>query len=54
VKETFLARPRHSLEDNIKMDLKFIGRRIVNRIHLVQDRDWCQTTVNTEMNLQAL
>jgi hypothetical protein len=30
VKETSLARPRHNLEDNIKMDLKYIGRRIVN------------------------
>jgi len=39
VKGTSLARPRHNLEDNIKMDLKYIGRRIVNRIHLVQDRD---------------
>jgi hypothetical protein len=39
VKETSLARPRHNLEDNIKMDLKYIGRRIVNWIHLVKDRD---------------
>jgi hypothetical protein len=39
MKETSLARPRHNLEDNIKMDLKYIGRRIVNRIRLVQDRD---------------
>jgi len=39
VKETSLARQRHNLEDNIKMDLKYAGRRIVNRIHLVQGRD---------------
>jgi hypothetical protein len=39
VKETPLARPRHNLEDNIKMDLKYIGKRIVNWIHLIQDKD---------------
>jgi len=34
-----LGRPRHSWEDNIRLDLREIGKRCVDRIHLAQDRD---------------
>jgi hypothetical protein len=34
-----LGKPRRRWEDNIRMDLREIGWEIVNRIHLVQDRD---------------
>jgi hypothetical protein len=40
VKETYIFEDLGiTLEDNIKMDLKEIGTRVVNWIHLVQDRD---------------
>jgi hypothetical protein len=54
VKVTSLARPRHNLEDKIKMDRKYIGRRIVNWILLIKDRGKCQTDVKTALRLQAL
>jgi hypothetical protein len=34
-----LGRPRHRWEDNIKLDLREIGFRDVDWIHLAQDRD---------------
>jgi hypothetical protein len=34
-----LGRPRHRLEDNIKMDLREIGWEVVDWIHLAQERD---------------
>jgi hypothetical protein len=34
-----LGRSRCRWDDNIKMDLREIGRERVNWIHLVQDRD---------------
>ena len=36
--ETSLGRLRLRWEDNIKMDFKAKGRKIVNWIHLVEDR----------------
>jgi hypothetical protein len=48
-----LGRPRRGFEDNIRMDLKEIGWKDVDWIHLAQDRDQWQTVVNTEMNLQV-
>jgi hypothetical protein len=36
------------------MDLREIGWRGVEWIHLVQDRDWWQALVNAMMNLQVL
>jgi hypothetical protein len=34
-------KPKHRWEDNIKIDLKELGQKRVNWIHLAQDRDWC-------------
>jgi hypothetical protein len=45
------GRPSHKW-DNIKTDLKEIGRRGVNWIHLSQDRDRWRAFVNTEMYIR--
>jgi hypothetical protein len=45
-----LGRPRHRLEDNIKMDLRETGMRGVNWIWLAQDRVWWQAFLNMVMN----
>jgi hypothetical protein len=36
-------------EDNIKMNLKLIGYKSVEWIHLAQDGDWWWTVVKTVM-----
>jgi hypothetical protein len=46
-----LRRLRHTWEDGIKMDLRKIGWKGVDWIHLAQDRDWCWALVNTVMEL---
>jgi len=46
-----LGRPRHRLEDNIKMDLREIGIDGTNWIWLAQDRIQWRTFVNTVMKL---
>jgi hypothetical protein len=38
-------------EDNIMMDLREIGWKDMNWIHLAQDRDQWQAVVNTVMKL---
>jgi hypothetical protein len=48
-----LGKPRHSWEDNIKMDLREIGIDGENWIQLPQDRVWWQAFVNMVMNLQV-
>jgi hypothetical protein len=48
-----LGRPRHSWEDNIKMDLREIGVDGVNWIQLAQDRVRWRAYVNAVMNLRA-
>jgi hypothetical protein len=45
------GRPKHSWEDNIKMDLGDIGWEAVNWTHLAQDRYQWRAVVNTVMNL---
>jgi hypothetical protein len=45
-----LRKPRHRLEDNIKMDLREIGIDRVNWIQLAQDRVQWWACVNTVMN----
>jgi hypothetical protein len=46
-----LGRPRHRCEDNIKMNLRKIGLKGVNWIHMAQDRSRCRALVSTVMNL---
>jgi hypothetical protein len=46
-----LKRPRHSSENNIKMALREIGLKGVNRIRLAQDRDWWRSLVIKIMNI---
>jgi hypothetical protein len=46
-----LGRPRHSWEDNIKMDLREIGWGGMDWIDLAQDRDQWRALVNTVMDL---
>ena len=48
-----LGRPRHRLEDNIKMDLQEVGFRCMDCVELAQDRDRRRALVNMEMNLQV-
>jgi hypothetical protein len=48
-----LVSPRRSWEDNIEMDMKEIGLKRVNWIHLAQDKDYWRALVNTIMNLRA-
>jgi hypothetical protein len=48
-----LGRPRRRWEDNIKMDLREIGFRVVGWIHWAQDRDRWRALVNTVMNLRV-
>jgi hypothetical protein len=44
-----LGRPRHRWEDNIKFHLREIVWKVVDWIHLAQDRDQWLTLVNTVM-----
>jgi hypothetical protein len=48
-----LERPRHSWEDNIKMDLRELGINGANWILLAQDRIWWWAFVSMVMNLQV-
>jgi hypothetical protein len=45
-----LGRPRRRWVDNIKMDLREIGRDGMDWIELAQDRDQWRTLVNTVLN----
>jgi hypothetical protein len=48
-----LGRPGHRWQDNIKMDLREIGRGGMDWIDLAQDKDQWRSHVNTVMNLQV-
>jgi len=48
-----LERPRHSWEDNIKMDHQEVGCGGMDWIELAEDRDRWQALVNAVMNLQV-
>ena len=48
-----LGRPRHSWEDNIKMDLQEVECGDMDWIELAEDRDRWQALVNAVMNLQV-
>ena len=45
-----LGRPRHTWEDNIKMDLQEVGRVYGDWMELAQDRDRWRALVSTVMN----
>jgi hypothetical protein len=45
-----LGRPRHTWEDNIKMDLQEVGCGGKDWIELAQDRDRWRAFVNAVMN----
>jgi hypothetical protein len=49
-----LGRPRHRLEDWIRMDLREIGCWGVDWIRLAQDRDRWRAVVSVVMNLRVL
>jgi hypothetical protein len=46
-------RPRRRREDNIRMNLKEMGRKIVAWMQLAQDRNQWGAVVNTVMNLRV-
>jgi hypothetical protein len=48
-----LERSRHRWGDNIKMDLREIGRGDVDSIDLAQHRDQWRAVVNVIMNLRV-
>jgi hypothetical protein len=48
-----LGRRRLRWEDSIRIDLKEIGRKIVDWMHLAQDRDQWRAVVNTPVNLRV-
>jgi len=48
-----LGSHRRRWEDDIRMDLREIGWKVVDWIHLAQDRDQCCAFVNMVMNLRV-
>jgi hypothetical protein len=48
-----LGRPRRKWVDNIKIDLREIGRDGVDWVDRAQDRDQWKVLVNTVMNLRV-
>jgi hypothetical protein len=48
-----LGRPRRRWEDNIKMDLREVGRGCMDWINLAQDRDRWRALVYKVMNLRV-
>jgi hypothetical protein len=48
-----LGRPRYRQEDDIRMDLREIGWKRSDQIHLVGDRYQLRAVVNMIMNLQV-
>jgi hypothetical protein len=47
-----LGRPGSRWEDDIKMDLREIGREVANWIHMAQHMDQWRDLVKTVMNLR--
>jgi len=48
-----LGRPRRRWEDNIRMDLREVGRGCVDCMELAQDRDRWRALVSAVMNLRV-
>jgi hypothetical protein len=53
VKHYIPARPRHGLEDNIKMDVQEMYCEGVAYIRLAQDWDKFRALLNNEMNFES-
>jgi hypothetical protein len=51
--ENRIGRPRRSLMDNIKMDLRDIGRGGIDWIYLTQDRDEWRALVSRAINIRV-
>jgi hypothetical protein len=47
------GRFRHRWEDNIRMDLREVGREGVDWMHMAQDRDQWRAVVKTVMKLRV-
>jgi hypothetical protein len=47
-----LGRPKHGLEDSIRIDLWEMGYKNLDLVHLAKGRDQKRALVNTEMNLR--
>jgi hypothetical protein len=47
------GRPRRRREDNIRMDVRETEWKVVDEMHLAQDRDQWRVLVNTTMKLQV-
>jgi hypothetical protein len=48
-----LGRARRRWKDNISMDIREIGRGVVDWMHLAQHRNQCWALVNTVVNLRV-
>jgi hypothetical protein len=48
-----LGKPRGRCEDDMKMDLREMGRGGMNWIRLIQDRDQWRALVNTVVNIRV-
>jgi hypothetical protein len=48
-----VGRPKHRWVDNIRMDIREIVWKVVDWMHLAQDRDQWRVLVNTVMNLRV-
>ena len=48
-----LGRPRHTWEDNIKIDFQEVGLGDIDWIDLARDRDRWRAVVNAVMNLRV-
>ena len=51
--KTLLGRPRHRMEDNIRMDLKEIVINMRNWVDSDHDRDYCRALVNAALNVRV-
>ena len=48
-----LGRPRRRWEDNIRMDLEYIGINAGNGVDSAQDRNYWRALVNAALNLRV-
>jgi hypothetical protein len=48
-----LARPRHRLKSNVRINLRAVAWEVLGWIHLAHDRDQWSAVANTVMNLRV-